>query len=106
MITFLIVLYTGTFVTTSWWKWGTDLYAALQAFIVLSVANIASGVDCTDWRMYVLAFFNSFLVAASAGKLRDKALAEKTKKEETLAKKAEIANPKKTNEIYIEENLI
>ncbi len=86
MITFLIVLYTDKLVD-SWWKWGTDLYAAAWAFIILVIANIATGGDCKDWRLYCLAFFNSFLVAASAGKLRDKSIAEDEKKKQRNAQK-------------------
>lgn len=81
MITFLIVLYTGRIIDDcKWWKWGTDLYAALCAFVILIVANLASGGNCRDWTMYALAFFNSFLVAAAAGKLRDKSLGEAERK--------------------------
>ncbi|HNX29660.1 MAG TPA: hypothetical protein PKN87_09680 [Syntrophomonadaceae bacterium] len=77
MITFLIVLYTGRMMDTcGWWRWGTDLYAAFWAFLILIAANIANGGDYLDWRLYGLAFLNSFLVAASAGKLRDKAVVE------------------------------
>lgn len=77
MITFLIVLYTGRILNEyKCWKWGTDLYAALWAFLILVSANIANGGDYKDWRLYCLAFLNSFLVAASAGKLRDKSLIE------------------------------
>lgn len=92
MITFLIVLYTGRIIDDSkWWKWGTDLYAAVCAFVVLVVANIASGGDYKDWTMYALAFFNSFLVAASAGKLRDKSIIEvERKKTRTEASTEEI----------------
>ncbi len=83
MITFLIVLYTGRIIDDcKWWKWGTDLYAALWAFIILVAANIAAGASYMDWKMYALAFFNSFLVAASAGKLRDKSLDEFNRKRE------------------------
>jgi len=81
MITFLIVLYTGRILDDcKWWKWGTDLYAALCAFVVLVVASLASGENYRDWTMYALAFFNSFLVAASAGKLRDKSIIEVERK--------------------------
>ena len=81
MITFLIVLYTGRIIDEwKWWRWGTDLYAAICAFVILVVACLASGGDYSDWSMYALAFFNSFLVAASAGKLRDKSLTEAERK--------------------------
>lgn len=77
MITFLIVLYTGRVVDNcGCWKFGTDLYAALWAFFILVTANIANGGNYKDWRLYALAFLNSFLVAASAGKLRDKSVVE------------------------------
>jgi hypothetical protein len=61
---------------------GTDIYAAFWAFIVLVLASIANGGNYWDWKMWLLAFFNSFLVAASAGKLRDKSIAEAKKKQE------------------------
>lgn len=82
MITFLIVLYTSRIADSLGWKLGTDLYAAAWAFIILVIANLATGGDYKDWRMYFLAFFNSFLVAASAGKLRDKSIKEADKKKE------------------------
>lgn len=83
MITFLIVLYTGRVVDEycRWWKWGTDLYATWWAFIILVIASIANGADYGDWRLYPLALFNSFLVAASAGKLRDKSLVENERRQ-------------------------
>ena len=75
MLTFLITLYT-TRLIESRWKWGTDLYAVGWAFIILTLANIANGASFRDWRLYALAFFNSFLIAAAAGKLRDKSISE------------------------------
>lgn len=87
MITFLIVLYTDRLANSWGWKWGTDLYAAAWAFIILLIANIANGGNGMDWRLYCLAFFNSFLVAASAGKLRDKSIAEAEKKKQKSEEK-------------------
>jgi len=88
MLTFLIVLYTGRLIE-SWWKWGTDLFASLVGFGILTVANIAAGANPTDWRTYALSFCNSFLVAAAAGKLRDKSISEKAVSEAAKAKKLE-----------------
>lgn len=82
MLTFLIVLYTSR-VVDSWWKWGTDLYAALWGFIVLTVANLGMGSNPEDWRLYALSFFNAFLVAAAAGKLRDKSITEMERRKDT-----------------------
>lgn len=79
MLTFLIVLYTSR-VIDRWWKWGTDLYAVAWGFIILAVAGIATGSNPLDWRLYVLAFFNAFLIAAAAGKLRDKSITESERK--------------------------
>jgi hypothetical protein len=79
LLTFLITLYTKR-VADQWWKWGTDMYAVLWGFIILAIANIATGGDPTDWKMYVLAFFNSFIIAAAAGKLNDKSISEKERR--------------------------
>jgi len=76
MLTFLIVLYTNRIIN-SWWPFGTDLYAVFWGFVILTMANIAAGASITDWRTYALSFCNSFLVAAAAGKLRDKSISEK-----------------------------
>lgn len=81
MLTFLVVLYTGR-VIDKWWKWGTDLYAVLCGFVILLLANLANGASPIDWRVYVLCFFNAFVIAAAAGKLRDKSIAEQARKAE------------------------
>lgn len=98
MITFLMVLYTSRLVNSfKWYKFiGTDIYAAAWAFVILVIANIATKDGAySDWRIYALAFFNSFLVAASAGKLRDKSLDEANKSQE---KKQKAESNTKTNE--------
>lgn len=105
MITFLIVLYTGRIID-KWWKWGTDLYAAICAFIVLVLASIANGGDYSDWKLYCLALFNSFLVAASAGKLSDKSLDEINRKKEMKQKKTMVEANKVGAEKGLEEGNI
>jgi hypothetical protein len=75
MLVFLITLYTARIVD-GWWKWGTDLYAVIWGFIILTLASLAMGANWHDWRTYGLTFCNSFLVAAAAGKLRDKSVTE------------------------------
>ncbi len=82
MLTFLITLYT-TRVVDKWWKWGTDLYAVLWGFIILSVSGIATGGNPLSWQLYVLAFFNAFLIAAAAGKLRDKSITEQERRRQS-----------------------
>ncbi|CAI6086714.1 hypothetical protein [Cohnella sp. JJ-181] len=52
----------------------TDVFAVLIAWAVLSVAQIAAGAPAADWRLYILAFANAFLVAAAAGQMHNKAL--------------------------------
>ncbi len=54
---------------------GTDLYAVFWAFIVLLVATAVITGELT-WASAALAFFNSFIVAAAAGKMNDKAVTE------------------------------
>lgn len=49
----------------------TSLYATAIGFIVLLAAQIATGANPRDWRIYFLALANGFLVAATAGKMRD-----------------------------------
>jgi len=58
----------------------TDIYATFIGFIILSPAALATDQPIT-WATFALALFNGFLVAATAGKLNDKTLVEKQKKE-------------------------
>ncbi|MFB5761088.1 hypothetical protein [Paenibacillus medicaginis] len=53
----------------------TDVYAVVVAWIVLTLAQLAMGAsNALDWRIYVLALANAFLVAAAAGQMQHKAL--------------------------------
>jgi hypothetical protein len=82
MLTFLVVLYTGR-VVDKWWKWGTDLYAVFWGFVILLLASLANGASARDWQVYVLCVFNAFVIAAAAGKLRDKSISEQARKYES-----------------------
>lgn len=75
-LTYLITAYTKRLVDRFWY-WGTDVYAVLVGTLVLVLAQVALGASPTDWRIYVLSLFNGFLVAATAGKLHDKAVTER-----------------------------
>lgn len=71
-ITFLIVEYTKKLVDSFWPKLlGTDMFAVLIGFTVLLCATAAQGYAIT-WASVVIALFNGFLVAATAGKIHDK----------------------------------
>lgn len=75
-ITYLIVAYTKAPIDLIWPKvLGTDLYAVLVGGIVLLLATVAITGGLT-WEAGVLALFNGFLVAATAGKINDKAVKE------------------------------
>lgn len=50
------------------------LWAVAVSSIILCVANLASGASWTDWKLYVLSFFNGWLVAAVSGKMNDSAV--------------------------------
>jgi hypothetical protein len=82
-ITYLIVAYTKALVDRIW-KVGTDLYAVLIGALVLIAATAATGQALT-WASILLAVFNGFLVAATAGKMSDKAILESSKKQGTNA---------------------
>lgn len=81
LLTFLVVQYTKVLVDryASWLP--TDLYAVLVAFIILTISGLALAQGSVDWRMYILALANSFLVAAAAGQLHDKVLNPPSAKE-------------------------
>jgi hypothetical protein len=84
-VTFLIVAYTKRAVDTFWPKaLGTDLYAVLIGFFVLVAATAALGRPL-NWASIVLALFNGFLIAATSGKMNDKAILERDRKFETDA---------------------
>lgn len=45
----------------------TDLYAVFVAFFILVTASAATeNQSLYDWRLYVLSFFNSFIVASTS----------------------------------------
>lgn len=80
LLTFLVVGYTKRLVDR-FWPWGTDLYAVCVGALVLTTAQLATGVNPADWRIYPLSLANGFLVAAAAGKLADKTLAEQDRRQ-------------------------
>ncbi|MBO8169365.1 MAG: hypothetical protein H0Z35_09310 [Thermoanaerobacteraceae bacterium] len=71
LLTYLVVQYTKALVDRVL-SLPTDLYAVFIGALVL--AQLATGADPADWRVYVLSVANGFLVAATAGKLNDAAL--------------------------------
>lgn len=52
----------------------TDVFAVAVAWAILTLAQLAAGASAVDWRLYVLAFANAFLVAAAAGQMHNKAI--------------------------------
>ena len=71
LLTFFIVSYTKELITK---KIPTDLYAVLVATVVLVLANIATGANALDWKVYVLSIANAFIVAAAAGQMNNKVI--------------------------------
>ncbi|WP_240353355.1 hypothetical protein [Cohnella algarum] len=74
LLTFFVVQYTKELVDRYAKRLPTDLYAVLVAFVILLLAQLANGANAGDWRVYVLALANGFLVAAAAGQIQNKAL--------------------------------
>lgn len=79
-LVYLVVAYTKS-LADRWLKIATDLYAVLVGACILIVAQLALGANSDDWRVYVLGLFNGFLVAATAGKMSDKAIMERDRKD-------------------------
>ena len=80
-LVFLIVSYTKRWANTWWPKvLGTDMYVVAVSCVILISTTLV-----TNWppsaAKVVLALFNSFLVAAAAGKMSDKTISESNKKE-------------------------
>lgn len=73
LLTFFIVQYTKVLVDRCV-SIPTDVYALAVAFLVLLAAQLANGANALDWRLYVLTFANSFLVAAAAGQIQSKSI--------------------------------
>ncbi|MGG1555014.1 hypothetical protein [Paenibacillus ferrarius] len=74
LLVYFVVQYTKALVDR-WLPWlPTDVFAVMVAWAILTLAQVASGAGAGDWRLYVLAFANAFLVAAAAGQINNKAL--------------------------------
>lgn len=73
LLTYLIVQYTKELIDTVL-SIPTDLYAVFVSTLILVLAQLATGANPFDWRIYVLSIANGFLVATTAGKLNDTAL--------------------------------
>lgn len=69
LLTFYIVQYTKNIVPIH-----TDLYAVIISYFVLLSAQFATGASASDWRVYMLTFANSFLVAAAAAQIQIKSV--------------------------------
>jgi len=76
LLTYFIVQYTKKLVDrlARDKKIPTDWYAVAVAWIVLLVANFATGAPVSDWRLYFLSFANAFIIAAYAALIQNKAL--------------------------------
>ncbi|WP_281885710.1 hypothetical protein [Paenibacillus sp. YYML68] len=72
LLTFFIVQYSKGLLDRVVSNLPTDIYAVLVAYMVLLAAQLATGAEALDWRLYVLTFANSFLVAAAAGQIQTK----------------------------------
>jgi hypothetical protein len=73
LLTFFIVQYTKVFMDRLV-NLPTDIYAVIIASLILLAAQLATGASATDWRVYVLTFANSFLVAAAAAQMQNKSV--------------------------------
>lgn len=81
-LVYLVVAYTKSLIPK---KIPTDLYAVFIGFAVILLAEFGLGASPSNWVVYFLAACNGFLIAATAGKMNDKAIDEDQKKLETDA---------------------
>jgi divalent metal cation (Fe/Co/Zn/Cd) transporter len=82
LLTYFVVQYTKSLIDRFAARWlPTDLYAVMVASAILLLAQLAIGANATDWRVYVLAVANGFLVAAAAGQMQRKAVEPPGRKE-------------------------
>ncbi|WP_127531182.1 hypothetical protein [Paenibacillus kobensis] len=70
LLTYFVVAYSKTLLK----RLPTDILAVIIAWVILTLAQLASGASAMDWRLYALSFANAFLVAAAAGQMQNKAL--------------------------------
>lgn len=70
LLTFYVVQFTKNLV-----KIPTDFYAVAVAYLVLLATQFALGAGYADWKVYVLTFANSFLVASAAAQIQAKSVA-------------------------------
>lgn len=86
LLTFFVVQYTKSIIDRFAARWlPTDLYAVIVAGLVLLTSQLALGADPHDWRVYILAVANGFLVAAAAGQMQRKAVDPPGSKEDDAA---------------------
>jgi len=75
LLTYFVVQYTKSLIDRFAARWlPTDLYAVIVAGSILITAQLALGANPADWRVYLLAVANGFLVAAAAGQMQRKAV--------------------------------
>ena len=75
LLTYFVVQYTKSYIDRFAARWlPTDLYAVFVASAILITAQLALGANPADWRVYMLAIANGFLVAATAGQMQRKAV--------------------------------
>ncbi len=80
LLVYIITAYTKR-LSDRFWPWGTDLYAVMVGAVLLTLTQLASGASVMDWQVYALAIANGFFVAATAGKLADKTIQERERKD-------------------------
>ncbi len=85
-LTYLVVAYTKAYIQKATGL-TTDIYSVIVGFLVVILAQFAMGASPLNWVVYFLSTANGFLVAAAAGKMNDKAIAEYERRFETDARR-------------------
>jgi len=73
LLVFLFVQYTKA-VVDKYVNIPTDIYAIAVSFTVVISTQAAIGSNMHDWKVYVLSFFNSFIIASTSAHLHAKTI--------------------------------
>jgi uncharacterized membrane protein len=92
LLVFLIVQYTKQPLRKILKYVPTDLYTAFVSFVILVTASLAEDSNTWyEWKMYVLCFFNSFLIASTSSHIYAKTKNPPVSRKAKEAKKEESA---------------
>jgi hypothetical protein len=86
MLLYLIVQFSKTLIDRYFPGFPTDFYSLTVAYFIIITVQAANGANMTDWKNWLLGFFNSFMIVAASGYMANKAQNPPTMKPRTKKK--------------------